>query len=96
MSVLRDISIILLAVESFVFALVPLAIFGGLVYGLWWLRRHENLPAWLKIVRTYFDQACQAIERGMGAVARSIYAIHSGAAAVRGWLKAINRIGGKL
>jgi len=96
MSVLRDISIILLAVESFVFALVPLALFGGLVYGLWWLRRHENLPSWLKTVRAYFDQARDVVEKAMSAVVRPIYAIHSGVATIQGWLKVINRIGGKL
>lgn len=96
MSVLRDVSIIFLAVEAFVLMFVPVAIFGGLVYGLWWLRRHENLPAWLKIVRVYFDRACEIAEMGMSVAVRPIYAIHSAVATVQGWLKVINRTGGKL
>ena len=96
MSVLRDVSVILLAVEAFVLVFVPLAIFGGLVYGLWWLRRHENLPSWLKIMRAFFDRACQVIETGMSTVVRPIFAIHSAVATVKGWLKVINRTGGKL
>ena len=96
MRVLRDASIILLAVEAVVLVFVPMAIFGGLVYGLWWLRRHENLPSWLKIMRAYFDRACEVTEMGMSVIVRPIYAIHSAVATVQGWLKVINRTGGKL
>jgi len=49
MAVVRDIAVILLAVEAFVLALVPLALLGGLVYGLAWLQRRDNLPSWLRL-----------------------------------------------
>jgi len=91
MGVLRDISMIILAVEAFILALVPIVLFGGLVYGSWWLRRHENLPTWLKVMRACFDRACMYVERGMDAVVRPLYVIHSALATVQGWLKALTR-----
>lgn len=49
MAVLRDVALILLALEAFALALIPLALLGALVYGLSWLQRREHLPAWLKV-----------------------------------------------
>ena len=49
MPIVRDIAIIIIAIEMFVFALVPIILLGALVYGAGWLRRHENLPSWLKL-----------------------------------------------
>ena len=48
MAVLRDVAISIIAIEAFVFTLVPIILLGALVYGTGWLRRHENLPSWLK------------------------------------------------
>lgn len=94
MTVLRDLSLILLAGEAFVMALVPLALLGGAVYGLWRLRRHENLPSWLRLAQAYLALVRSYIEQAMRAVVRPILRVHSFLAAVRGWLDAIVRLGG--
>jgi hypothetical protein len=87
MAVLRDISIIFLVAEALLLLLIPLALFGGLVYGLWWLRKHENLPTWLGVVRDYFYLAREYVELAMGVVVRPVFAIHSALATIQGWLK---------
>ncbi len=89
MNVLRDLSVILLAVEAFVVALVPLALCGGLVYGLWWLMRRENLPAWLKMAQAYLDLGRAYVELAMAIVVRPIFVLHSALATVQGWLSVI-------
>lgn len=89
MATLRNLSLILLAVEAFVMALVPLALLGGLVYGTWWLRRHENLPSWLKLAQAYLAMGRAYVELAMRAIVRPILLIHSMLATVRGWLGAI-------
>jgi len=94
MSLLRDLSLILLAVEVFVMALVPLALFGGLVYGLWWLQRHENLPSWLKVAQAYLALGRAYVELAMRAVVRPILLLHSTLATVQGWLSAVAKLGG--
>ena len=94
MAVLRDLSIILLAVAMFAMALVPLAVFGGLVYGLGWLGRHEHLPGWLRLARAYVGLGRAYVERAMRVVASPVMAVHSTVATVRGWLHAIAKLGG--
>ena len=94
MAVLRDISLLLLAAAGFVMALVPLALLGGLVYGLWWLRRHENLPSWLHLAQAYLALGQTYVDLGMRAVVRPILRIHSFLATVRRWLGAGTRSGG--
>lgn len=94
MSPLRDLSLILLAIEAFVLALVLLMLFGGLVYGLWWLQRHENLPTWLKVAQAYLALGRAYAELAMRAVVRPIFWVHSALATVRGWLDAIAKLGG--
>jgi hypothetical protein len=39
MAALRDVSVILLAIESFILLLIPAAILAASVYGVHWLRR---------------------------------------------------------
>jgi hypothetical protein len=89
MDVLRDLSVILLAAEAFVFILIPLALFGGLVYGVWWLLRHENLPTWLRIAREYLMTGLSYVELGMAAVAKPVFAVHEAFATVETWIRAI-------
>lgn len=91
MATLRDLSIILLAIEAFVVALAPLALFGGLVYGLWWLQRHENLPTWLQVARAYLALGRAYVELAMRTVIRPILVVHSVLATVQGWLGAMAR-----
>lgn len=94
MAVLRDFSIILLAVATFAMALVPLAVFGGLVYALGWLGRHEHLPRWLRLAQAYLTLGRAYVERAMRAVVSPVMAVHSTIATVQGWLHAIATLGG--
>jgi hypothetical protein len=92
MTVLRDLSLILLAAEAFVLALVPVALLGGLVYGLWWLLRHENLPAWVRLAQAYLALGSAYVELAMRVVMRPFLLVHSALAAVRDWLGAIAKL----
>ncbi|MGD9002623.1 MAG: hypothetical protein PVF04_08160 [Anaerolineae bacterium] len=89
MEVLRDLSVILLAVEAFIFALIPLALFGGLVYGVWKLRRHRNLPTWLGIARSYLMTALSYVELAMQAVTKPVFAVHRAFANVEVWIRTV-------
>ena len=91
MTLLRDLSLIFLAIEAFVMALVPLMLFGGLVYGLWWLQRHENLPSWLKVAQAYLALGHAYVELAMRAIVRPILLVHSALATVQGWLGATTK-----
>ncbi len=82
----RDFSLIVLAVEAFVVTLLPLALLGGAVYGLWRLQRHEGLPSWLKLAQAYVTLVRAYVELGMRIAVRPILLIHSILATVRGWL----------
>jgi hypothetical protein len=86
---IRNLSIILLAVEIFVMALLPLALLGGLVYASWWLQRRENLPTWLKLVQAYIALIQAYVELAMATVVGPILKIHAALATVRGWLGAL-------
>jgi hypothetical protein len=86
---IRDLSIILLAIETCIIALVPLALFGGLVYAFWWLQRRENLPAWLKLVQAYIALIQAYVELAMTTVVRPILKVYAALATVRGWLGAL-------
>jgi len=89
MTTLRDLSLILLAVEAFALALVTLVLLGGAVYGLWYLQRHENLPSWLKVAQAYLALGRAYVELAMRAIIRPILLVHSVLATVQGWLGAI-------
>lgn len=95
MHILRDLSLILLAVESFILALIPLALCGGLVYGLWWLRRRENLPRWLQLAQAYLTLARAYVELAMAVVVKPILALNSALATAQGWLSVIAKPGGE-
>jgi hypothetical protein len=95
MAVIRDLSLILLAVEAFVLALVPLVLLGGLAYATWWLRRHENLPRWLMLAQSYLTQGQNYVKVAMRAVAAPVLQVHSFLATVQHWFGAIARLGGK-
>ena len=89
MNVLRDLSVILLAAEAFVFILIPLALFGGLVYGVWWLLRHQNLPTWLRVAREYLMTGLSYVELAMEAVTKPVFAVHGAFTTVETWIRAI-------
>ena len=85
MAVVRDGSIILLAIVAMVMATMPMMLLGALVYGLTRLLRHRNLPAWLGLASAYVGLALAYVELGMAAVARPILAVSASRAALRGW-----------
>ncbi|NLE45037.1 MAG: hypothetical protein GX620_09980 [Chloroflexi bacterium] len=89
MDVLRDVAVILLAVETLILALVPLALVGGVVYAVYWLLRRENLPSWLKLLHAYLDLARGYVELLMALIIRPIVVVNSTLATVRGWLTGI-------
>lgn len=93
MNVLRDLSVILLAAEAFLFTLIPLALFGALVYGVWWLRAHHNLPTWLRQTREYMTLGLSYIELAMDAVTKPVFAVHSAFATLEGWIRALRERG---
>ncbi len=92
MNLLRDLSIILLAIEAFILALVPLALFGGLVYGLWELLKHERLPSWLKLAQAYLELGLAYVELAMAVIVRPILLVHSALATVQGWFSAVAKL----
>ena len=94
MAVLRDLSIILIAVEAFLIALMPVVVFGALVYGLWWLQRHKNLPSWLKLAQAYTSLGQAYVELAMAAIARPFLFVHSVLAMVQRWLGINVKTGG--
>lgn len=94
MAVLRDLSIILIAGEALVLALVPLVLLGALIYGLGWLQRHENLPSWLKLAQTYTALGQAYVEMAMATIVRPIMFVNSILAKVHRWLGIIAGCGG--
>jgi hypothetical protein len=86
MNWVRDFALILLAVEAFIMALVPLVVCGGLVYGLWWLQRHENLPSWLRVAQAYLALVRAYVELAMRIVVRPVLQVHAILATVQGWI----------
>ena len=86
MNTLRDLALIVLAAEAFIAALVPLALAGGLVYGMWWLMRPDHLPAWMRLAQAYLALGLAYVELAASMLARPVFAVHSALATVRGWL----------
>jgi hypothetical protein len=86
MAVLRDFSIIFIAIEAFFIALMPIVVFGAAIYGLWWLQRHENLPRWLKVARAYESLGKAYVELAAAYIVRPFLFVHSTLAMVQRWL----------
>jgi hypothetical protein len=93
MAILRDLSVILIAIEAFIIALVPIVVLGALIYGVGWLRRHENLPHWLKMVRAYESLGQAYVELAATYIVRPFLFVHSGLATVQRWLTLIVKTG---
>lgn len=93
MNGLRNLAVILLAAEGFVVLLLPLALFGGLVYGSRQLLKHENLPSWLKVTRWYVELGHSYVELAMRTVVAPFLMIHSVLAKAQAWFGAARRGG---
>ncbi len=92
--ILRDVSVILLAGQAFLCTLVPLALSAGVVCGVWWLRRRQNLPAWLRTGREYLNTGLSYVDLAMAGVTKPIFAVNKAFATVRAWIRVITRRGG--
>ena len=84
MSIVRDTAVILLAAEAFLFALVPLALFAALVYGVWRLRLHPNMPTWLRKAREYLLLGLSYVDRAMDMASKPVVVVHRTAARLEG------------
>jgi hypothetical protein len=93
-SILRDISVIILAAGVFIFTLIPLALFGAVTYGVWQLRRHRNLPTWLRTAREYLTLGLSYVDLAMEVVTRPVFAVHAAFARVAGWIGVLTKRGG--
>jgi len=94
MPTLRDLALILLACEAFIMVLIPLVLLGVVVYGLWWLQQHQNLPSWLRLAQAYLALGRAYVESAMGAVVKPVLWVHSVLATVQRWLRAMSTLGG--
>lgn len=94
MNILRDLSLILLAIEASFFILIPLALSGGLVYVLWRLLKRDKLPRWLRAVRASVIRVRSYVERATRTVVRPIVRVNSILAMMRTWLGALTKRGG--
>ncbi|MBN1874464.1 MAG: hypothetical protein JXA33_09565 [Anaerolineae bacterium] len=74
MPVARDIALIFLSLEAFVVALVPLAIFAGLAYGVYWLKL--RIRTGLQIAQGYAQEVYEYVERASKAVAEPFIRVH--------------------
>ncbi len=92
MNWIRNLALILLAAEAFIAALVPLALFGGLVYGMWWLQRHENLPTWLQLIRVYLSSAQSYVELAMQMIIKPVVQVNAILPTIQGWLDGIAKL----
>jgi len=80
---LRDLALILLALEAALGALVVLAVVGAINYALFYFRWWETLPRWFATARGYLRLGRQAVEKGARAVVAPIFALESSWAGAR-------------
>jgi len=83
MAALRDVSVILLAIESFILLLIPAIILGACVYGVRWLR--YKLPPLFAQVRKYLALAQLYVNRASAATAAPIIKTRAVAAQWGAW-----------
>ena len=79
----RDLSIILLAVEAFLIALVPAAVFFLTIKGVMWMNRKVSIAG--PIVRGYFRRAEQSTKIASDRIAAPFIAASATTARVKRW-----------
>lgn len=94
MSILRDISVIILSAGAFIFTLIPLALFGAVTYGVWRLRRHQNLPTWLRTAGEYLTLGLSYVDLAMDVVTKPVFVVNTAVARVTGWIRVLTKRGG--
>ena len=62
-SVLRDVAVIILALEGAVFTLVAVSLLAVVNYGLFRFRWWHRVATWLTLARRYLDLGQRAVER---------------------------------
>jgi len=88
-SILADISAVLVIVEFILLAAIPLLVLYFIVKGVRWL--NEHLRPWLQQMQAKVDQVRDAVKRGSQAVAKPFVAISVCAAQVQGLFRGITR-----
>lgn len=91
MSTLRDLSLILLALEGAVLTLAVLAILAAANYLLFRARWWRVLPRWFAIVRAYFYLGQQIVARVCRALLAPIFAIRAAGAAASAGARHLRR-----
>ncbi len=83
MAALRDVSVILLVIESLILLLIPAAILAACVYGLHTLRR--KLPPVFAQVHKYLALFHHYVNRASAAAAAPVIKTHAAAAQWGAW-----------
>jgi hypothetical protein len=91
MAPLRDIAVILLALEAMVLMLVPAAVIGASLYGVRWLRR--KLPPLFAQARKILALVRLYVERTGAAIVAPLITIYAVAAQIRAtWTSLISLV----
>ncbi len=80
MGTARDIALIFLSIEAFIVSLIPLAIFGGLAYGVYRLRGWTKTG--LQTAQAYAQTAHEHVEKASRAVVDPLVRVYAMAAMV--------------
>jgi hypothetical protein len=86
---LRNIGIVILAVEVFLVSLVPAAIFFFLIWGVTRLMAAMRIRG--PVVRGYFRKAAETAEQTSQQIASPFVSAHAATAHVHGWLSSLSR-----
>ncbi len=93
MYVLRDIALILLAIEGAVFTLVALAALAVINYGLFRFRWWHTIPGWFAVGRHYLLLGQQIVERVCRAARAPIVAVATTKAGIAGGARRLLEVG---
>jgi hypothetical protein len=77
MGVLRDIALILLAIEGAVFTLLVLVVLGAINYGMIRFRWWHVIPGWFAVGRSYLDIGLHYVERACEVVTKPVFAAYT-------------------
>lgn len=86
MSVLRDIALILLMLQGFLCALIPVAILAAVNYGLYRSRWWRGLPRFLARAYDFVLRVRERVNAGARAAATPVFFFSQSVAALRGVL----------
>ncbi len=75
MSILRDLAVILLALEATVMVLVVLAALALLNYGLFYIRWWHTIPHYASVVWKYLNMGIYLVKRACQLVAAPVFAV---------------------